>query len=274
MALATIDNVGFDATGRRREGSKLPNFANYMNKAISEGVPLEFVDLRYYEKKLETFSGLSDVFITKQKGKNDTYLADVCQFIGTGRTPARRDYSPKGNFLIKVGNLSGSGINWEARDRNFISQHETEKRRNSKKPLILQRGDILLTASAHSPIYIARKSDIFTKIPSFINTKYLSFVGEVMLIRVNPNKIDPYLLLAFLRARETIETIQKMVRGQTAHLHPTDISQLVLPKELFKSGSRYGKVAEIIREQNELSDKISVLLAKQAHILNSTNTQR
>lgn len=270
LALATIDNVGFDATGRRREGSKLPYLANYLNKAISEGTSVKFVDLQNYKRKSETFSRLSDVFIIKQKNKNDMFLADVCHFIGIGRTPARIDYSQEGDFLIKVGNLTGSGINWEARDRNFISKHETEKRRNSNKPLILQTGDILLTASAHSPVYIAKKSDIFTKIPSFINSKYISFVGEVMLIRVNPNEIDPYLLLAFFRSSETIETIQKMVRGQTAHLHPADISQLILPTELFKSGSKYEKAAEIIREQNELSDNLSVLKAMQAQILNSS----
>ena len=272
LALATIDNVGFDSTGRKREGNKLPKFASYMNKAISDEIPHEFVELRYYENKSETFSRLSDVFIIKKKNKNDLLLENVCQFIGTGRTPARKDYSQKGNFLIKVGNLSGSGINWEARERNFISNQETEKRQKSKKPLILQRGDILLTASAHSPIYIAKKSDIFTQIPAFLNTEHISFVGEVMLIRVKPDKIDPYLLLAFLRSREAIETIQKMVRGQTAHLHPADISQLVLPGELFKSGSKYEKAAKVIKEQNELSEKMSALIARQTNILNSSTS--
>ncbi len=269
LALATIDNVGFDSTGRFKEGSKLPYFSETVNTAIDKGKSHQFVELVPYPEKSDTFTKLSDVFIAKSKNKNDLLLEDICQFIGTGRTPARKDYSESGNFLIKVGNLTGSGINWEARDRNFIGDEETTKRLKAKKPLILQKGDILLTSSAHSPVYIAKKSDIFTGIPSFLKTKHVSFVGEVLLVRVDKNKIDPYLLLAYLRTNETISTIQKMVRGQTAHLHPNDISQLVIPKDVFRSGSKYEKAAEIIKEQNHLSDLMSGLIAKQVKLLDS-----
>ncbi len=271
LALATIDNVGFDSTGRKRDGNMLPHFAGAMNESIDSGKSCKFVELIHYAKKSETFDKLSDVFIAKSKNKNDLLLGDVCQFIGTGRTPARKDYSEEGNFLIKVGNLTGSGIKWEARDRNFISAEETAKRLKAKKILILKEGDILLTSSAHSPVYIAKKSDIFTGIPSFLSTNHVSFVGEVMMLRVNTAKIDPYLLLAFLRSTETINTIQKMVRGQTAHLHPRDISQLVIPKRIFKAESNYKKAAEIIREQHLLSEKMNSLIAMQANLLGNDN---
>ena len=272
LALATINNVGFDSTGRKREGNILPYFADVMDDAINTGKSCKFVELIPYATKAETFEKLSDVFIVKSKNKNDLLLGDISKFIGTGRTPARKDYSEEGNFLVKVGNLTGSGIKWEARDRNFISNEETAKRQNAKKPLILVEGDILLTSSAHSPVYIAKKSDIFTGIPSFLDTKHVSFVGEVMLVRVDSTKIDPYLLLAFLRSSETINTIQKMVRGQTAHLHPKDISQLVIPAEVFKAGSNYEKAAEVIREQHLLSEKMNSLIAMQANLLgNNTN---
>lgn len=269
LALSTIDNVGFDSTGRKRAGNKLPYFADVMNTAISNGQSYKNVELIYYATKAETFAKLSDVFIVKSKNKNDLLLGDICQFIGTGRTPARKNYSEEGNFLIKVGNLTGSGINWGARDRNFISDEEVKKRQQSKKPLILKKGDILLTSSAHSPVYIAKKSDIFTGIPSFLKTGNVSFVGEVMLIRVYLTKIDPYLLLAYLRSSQTIDYIQKMVRGQTAHLHPNDISQLVIPKDLFKAGSNYEKAAEIIKEQHILREKMSRLMAIQTNLLDS-----
>lgn len=271
LALATIDNVGFDSTGRHRAGSKLPYFADTMNTAISTEQSHEFVEVISYLEKIETFTRLSDVFIAKPKNKNDLLLGDVCEFIGTGRTPARKDYSESGNFLIKVGNLTGSGINWEARDRNFISSEEAAKRLKANKPLIVREGDILLTSSAHSPVYIAKKSDIFTGIPNFLETKHVSFVGEVMLVRADTNKIDPYLLLAFLRSNDTINTIQKMVRGQTAHLHPSDISQLVIPKDVFKSGSKYEKAAELIREQNRLNDLMNALIAQQNKLLDGAS---
>ena len=270
LALASIDNVGFDSTGRFRDGSRLPYFAKVMDAAIARGASRQFVEMVSYREKKETFARLSDVFIAKPKNKGDLHLGDVCQFIGIGRTPARSAYSESGNFLIKVGNLTGSGINWEARDRNFISDQEAARRLKAKKPLILQPGDILLTSSAHSPVYIAKKSDMFTGIPKFIKTKYVSFVGEVMLVRANPDKIDPYLLLAFFRANETVAAIQKMVRGQTAHLHANDLSQLVIPKTVFRQGSRFEKAAKVIRKQNELNELMGGLAAEQARLLNTT----
>lgn len=267
LALATINNVGFDSTGRERIGNELPLFEKHTNKAITSNKSTDYVELIKFDAKHDTFSKLSDIFITKSRNKDDLLLGDICKFIGTGRTPARKDYSEEGNFLIKVGNLSGSGINWEARDRNFINNVEITKRLKSKKPLLLKEGDILLTSSAHSPVYIAKKSDIFTGIPEFISTKNVSYVGEVMLIRVDQNKIDPYLLLAFLRSRNTINTIQKMVRGQTAHLHSNDISQLVIPKEVFKKGSVYEKASKVILEQSILSEKMNELVSQQASLL-------
>ena len=267
LALATIDNVGFDATGRIRAGNKLPHFAENMKQAIDSNNPGKFVELISYSEKGNTFCQLSDIFITRSKNKNDLLLGDVCDFIGTGKTPAREVYSEKGNFLIKVGNLSGYGINWVARDRNFISYEETQKRLYSKKALILKNGDIVLTSSAHNPTYIAKKSDIFTGIPEFLNTKHVSFVGEVMLLRANPKKIDPYLLLAFLRSKHAVNTIQRMVRGQTAHLHPKDLSQLVIPKDIFNAGSKYKKVAKLLIEQSKISERMSHIIYRQKHLL-------
>ncbi|HIP11586.1 MAG TPA: methyltransferase domain-containing protein [Arcobacter sp.] len=269
VALATIENVGFDSTGRDREGSQLPLFSNSMNMAIKSGETNSLVELIDLGTKEETFSNLSDIFIAKTTNENDLLLGEVVEFVGTGRTPARKDYSESGNFLIKVGNITGSGINWEARDRNFIGNEETHKRQKSTKPLILKEGDILLTSSAHSPVYIAKKSDIFSGIPSFINTKYVSYVGEVMLIRVKDNKIDPYLLLAFLRSSSTVIAIQKMVRGQTAHLHANDLRRLVLPEELFEKNSKYAQVATLLKDQNKLSEKMNNLVALQNQLLNN-----
>ena len=268
VALATIDNVGFDTTGRARSGSQLPSFADSMKGALDKGESNDLVQLIDLGKKDETFANLSDIFIAKITNKNDLLLSDVVEFIGTGRTPARKAYSESGNFLIKVGNLTGSGINWEARDRNFIGEEETLKREKAKKPLLLKSGDILLTSSAHSPVYIAKKSDIFSGIPSFVNTKHVSYVGEVMLIRVKENKIDPYLLLAFLRCNSTVSIIQKMVRGQTAHLHPNDLMRLILPQEIFMKGSKYEKVSLLLKEQNKLNEKMNNLVAQQNELLN------
>ena len=267
IALANIKNVGFDSTGRFREGSQLADFPDYMRKSISTGRDIEFVSLIELSKKSDSFELLENIFISKnsQKGRK---LFDLCEFIGTGKTPARRDYAEEGNFLIKVGNLSGAGINWEARDRNYINDIEINKRLKSKKPLVLKEGDILLTSSAHSPVYIAKKSDIYTGAPEFVGAKNISFVGEIMLVRANQKLISPFLLLSFLRSNETVTQIQNMVRGQTAHLHASDLGQLIVPDDVFVKNSKYKKVEKLLEKQAELSREMNLLASEQSRILN------
>lgn len=267
IALANIKNVGFDSTGRYKEGSQLGKFPEFMRKALETNNDCEFVSIIDVPEKADSFSLLENIFIAKniKKGKQ---LSEFCEFIGTGKTPARRDYAEQGNFLIKVGNLSGTGINWEARDRNYINDEEINKRLKSRKPLVLQYGDILLTSSAHSPVYIAKKSDIFTGVPEFVESKNISFVGEIMLIRVKQELISPFLLLAFLRSNEAVSQIQNMVRGQTAHLHASDLGQLVVPDEVFDISGRFKKVEKILKKQADLSKEMNFLASEQSRLLN------
>ena len=46
-------------------------------------------------------------------------LKDIVQFIRTGRTPGRSSYTEARLSVLKVGNLTGSGIDWIARDRQL-----------------------------------------------------------------------------------------------------------------------------------------------------------
>lgn len=266
IKMANISNVGFDSTGRDREGNQLPDLAKNLNQITDNARFHEQFSLIDNLCKSETFSKLSEFFISSESLRQGIQLAEICEVITTGRTPARSAYCEEGNFLIKVGNLSGSGINWEARDRNFISDEELAKREKGRKSLILQEFDILLTSSAHSPVYIAKKSDIFLGAPSYIRDK-ISFVGEVMLVRADKSKIDPFMLLAFLRDPRTVQRIQNMVRGQTAHLHPSDLGKLIIPNECLEHGSKYQIVGEIIKEQAELSEKINSLNSRQYKLL-------
>ena len=138
-------------------------------------------------------------------------------------------------FLVKVGNLTGHGINWKARERNFVSGADADHRRQNQH-LMLDAGDILLTSSAHSPIYIARKVDIVSELPQWLRGE-ASFVGEVMRLRTK-NGIDPYVLLAYLRLPSTQQKILTLVRGQTAHLHSRGHTYHVDPKSNSQSPFR------------------------------------
>jgi len=266
IPIATITNVGFDSTGRQIEGSQLPSCATLLQKAKQNQTSLDFVSISHTLKIKDTFKELSNLFI-KQSNKQDCIqLSELCEVITTGKTPARKDYTENGYFIIKVGNLTGNGINWDARDRNFVNKTEIEKRKQSKKTLILQEGDILLTSSAHNPKYIAKKSDIYIHKPGFIN-ELISFSGEVMLIRPNKHKINPYTLLAFFRHSETILHIQSMIRGQTAHLHSKDLLNLYVPNIIFKKNNLFECAGKIIKQQSDFMFKIDELKNEYQNIL-------
>lgn len=269
ILFANIKNVGFDATGRYRKGSQLIEFPSAMQRAMNSGVSTQFVEVIDAGKKFNSFKVLENIFFNQFKSEGGVVLSEVCKYIGTGKTPARNAYSKQGTFLIKVGNLTGTGLNWKARDRNYIPEEEMNKRKTSLKPLVLEKGDILLTSSAHSPVYIAKKSDIYVGTPKFMQLKYVSFVGEVMLVRANPERICPYLLLSFLRSTYAIEIIQNMVRGQTAHLYAKDLGQLIVPREVFLQNSRYQQAAKLIEMQTKLNEKMNGLIFEQSQLLSN-----
>lgn len=266
IPIANITNVGFDSTGRFRDGSQLIECAELMNKSKKENKTISFVKLSDRISKKDTFKELSNLFIKQNQDSSKTKLEDLCTNISTGKTPARKDYTENGSFIVKVGNLTGNGINWDARDRNFVNEVEIEKRYKSKKILLLKKFDILLTSSAHNPTYIAKKSDIFINIPEFLNEN-VSYSGEVMLLRPDIEKINPFTLLAFIRSSNTIINIQNMVRGQTAHLHAKDLMNLSIPNEIFEKDNIYERAGKLLERQSLLMLEINEINKKYNDIL-------
>lgn len=260
--IARVENVGYDLSGRDRAGSQLSNLGLDVAKAIdteqSSGIALvqEVIKAEDSFGQLEKMLGGS-----RTRGKpTGRPLSDLVQYANTGATPPRSAYTPSGLFLVKVGNLSGAGINWVARDRNFIVPKG--KRFNDPERL-LRSGDILLTSSAHMTKYIGKKMDIVTTVPDEVGGQAF-YVGEVMLVRPREG-IDPFLLLAYLRSPEVVEALQDRVRGQTAHLHPDDLLTIQLNEALYSS-SLLRDVAGLLREEAALNDRLNELAFAQARL--------
>lgn len=255
--LAEITNCGYDSTGRLRAGGQLPNIANEVHRLLEAGETSASCRWLGEQTKEASFTSLPSLLASDKEVEIDGVpLSELTDLITTGRTPGRSAYSDEGLFLVKVGNLSGKGIEWAARDRNFIPLSEREKRK--KASLLLKVGDILMTSSAHSPVYIAKKVDIVTEIPDWVGGD-ASLVGEVMLIRAKEGRIDPFILLAFLRSPAVMSQIQGMVRGQTAHLHPKDLGALKVPHRLLEKNSPAQEVAQILIEEARLARESSRL---------------
>lgn len=144
-------------------------------------------------------------------------LGSLVALAQTGKTPPRDAYGDRGVFIVKVGNLTGRGLDDTPRERNFVD--------GSIVPtsLALARFDLLLTSTAHAARYLALKVDL---VPDELEGA--TFVGELMRLRA-AHGVDPFELLCLLRWPRVRSSLQALARGQSAHLRPRDLLALEIP---------------------------------------------
>ena len=275
--VARIDNVGFDSTGRVRKGSQLPGLGSALRSAVLGRLPdprITILDKMPANLTFEALPHLVRNGLPKTTMSADLKpLSHLVHCASTGATPSRQSYSDKGLFLVKVGNLTGAGIRWIPRDRNYIAS-ASANRRYTKEHMRLQPSDILLTSSAHSPKYIAKKIDIITDFPEWTGGS-ASYVGEVMLLRPKIDLVDPFILLAYLRLPSVISQIQSMIRGQTAHLHPGDLLELPIDMEILNKNSEIKKLALLAKKEAEINVILNQTIWEQlrlSHIVSNKAT--
>lgn len=265
-----LENVGFDNTGRVRAGSQLPGLGQALRDAVFNGRTDSRIETLPPQSAGQSFSALPELVKGRPSasiGRKTIKLRDLVDAVATGTTPPRASYADEGLFLVKVGNLTGSGVNWIPRDRNFVDV-STTGRRYAKDTMILRAGDILLTSSAHSPKYIAKKVDVISSIPDWVGGK-ASYVGEVMLVRPNPLRVDPYVLASYLRLPQVADEIQRMIRGQTAHLHPEDLLNLEVDEGVIFDSPAIAELATLLREESAIAERLNEISWSQT-ILSST----
>jgi type I restriction enzyme M protein len=255
IRFSKISNVGFDSTGRKIDGNQLPGAAADILESLSKNESIGLCKMLPKVEKRNSIISLPSLIFGSNGLSSSLRLKDLVECVVIGKTPGRAKYTSNGLFLVKVGNLTGHGVNWIPRDRNFINGLDAKKRKITKT-LMIKKGDILLTSSAHSPKYIAKKVDIVSSIPNHLNGE-ASFVGELMLIRPIPDKIDPFILLAYLRFSDTKERIQQMIRGQTAHLHPGDMLEMPIPEFIAKPHTPLKQISKILREEADINMKLN-----------------
>jgi type I restriction enzyme M protein len=265
IGVANVTNVGFDSTGRTRDANQLPQVARDLRETFATTSEKGTCKLLPPVTKGSTFSKLADLLSGRSRTTSSKKLRDLLEIARTGKTPARSSYTSEGLFVVKVGNLTGKGISWLPRERNFVTM-PNETLQSNRKMTLLQEGDILLTASAHSPVYIAKKMDIVTRVPSWVGG-VASLVGEVMLLRPKKDIVDPFALLAYLRLPTTIEEIQRQVRGQTAHLHPEDILDLPVPATILRPAGNLQLLADNLREEVKLNERVNATAYEQTRLL-------
>lgn len=212
--------------------------------------------------------------------KNTTIIKKLCGvFIGS--TPGKSDYLDKGDIkILKVRCLTNRIIDWSDKKRDYVTLSWYNKRKQEN--LDINKKDIVLASAAHVAKYIGDEIDIVDDIP----TKYSKVIAsaKIFVIRVhNSSKINPYVLLLYLRTEEGYKQIQSLIRGQTAEIYPQDIELFRVPNYLMslskKSGKEIEKTYQIaikkLREGETAIEEIHNIynLKKHSNILHAENIE-
>ena len=175
-------------------------------------------DVRFF---LPSFSHLED-FIEKGKYLTKPLLA-VCEKITNGLTPAKIGYTDEGCVVVKVASLTKLfQINWDK-----VAFTSTEFFKKAKKAHI-KDGDLLILSASHQLDYIGRSFALVRDIPADYIDQCMA-VGELILIRSNPQIVLPEYLLTCFMMQPIQKLINRMTRGQSAHLYAEDLKHLKIP---------------------------------------------
>jgi len=126
----------------------------------------------------------------------------------------------------------------------------------------LANGDILLLADAHAEGYIGKNSSMVI----LRDNEKAIYIGHLIRIRHDPDKINPFYLLAYLNFPEVRFLLQYSVRGQTVGLYPSDVRNLpvVLPPrdEQESVGKKLKESIERKMEAKRKKEEIAAVFAK------------
>lgn len=142
-----------------------------------------------------------------------TPLTELCKPVRT-KTPAREAYTQSGVPCIKLRNVTGQMLS--------LANCAYVPERLKDKFIAAKKYDIIVTATGEGT---AGRADIFIESGTYIVT------GENILLRPKTEKINPFYLLAMLRAKLVAKQLVHFVRGATGqtHLYWQDIANIKIP---------------------------------------------
>lgn len=242
--MARVDQIGYDSTGRKSSENKFEDIIPLFKRFLKEGT-LEttrkdgFLCFVEDGSDSQIFDNLrvEAHYSPVQEARNFVPLSEVAKVL-RGFTPAWEDYEKQGIPILKVKNLHNRNIDFSFERRGYVSEETYENHPEAH----VQVGDIVLTASAHSPEYIAKKIDIIDSLP----LKECMAVAELIIIRADRGKIDPFYLVSVLRRKEINEQFRTCIRGTTAHIYPRDVAEKILIPRLPLDSQR--KIGNLLRE--------------------------
>ena len=233
--ISIAKHVGYDNTGRSDLRNDLPTIVQDFKKYKQADTNLLERSFVANGKNLIDTGFAPEFFVegVGREGWETKSLNELCdEVIFSGSTPGRKAYADSGGQIVtdsavrilKWRNVTNRGVQWGLNDRAFATEDFFQKHIAKQ----VQIGDILVGTAAHTPKYIGEKIDVVDYIPEEYENKVMC-TAEIMVIRVNPKKIDPYHVLMYLRTEEGYEALQRCIRGQTAHIYPKDVKLIQIP---------------------------------------------
>ena len=208
------------------------------------------IDVEYYQPFFE------DVVKKVAGSKYELQkLEDITLLISNGRTPSKDMYDEDNDQagsvpIIKAGTASGRFVDLEKLEYAKADFSSGKK---------AQKGDIFVLSAAHQASYVGKNVSLLDIEPE----QDTYFVGELICIRANQEKVLPEYLFGFLSSEVGYLLLNREKRGQTSHIYPEDVKTIPLPipslKDQQKIVAILGKAYE---EKKQKEAEIKMILAK------------
>jgi len=191
------------------------------------------IDAGFYATKIHIEEQL------KTKALNFEPMETLCDF-PKAKTPPQDGYIDSGIPVLKLKNITDYFIDWS--EVSFVPERLYSNLFQPKK------GDLLITATGEGTI---------GRVNIFDEDKKCIVTGEVMIVRPNPQKVNPYFLLTYLRCKYGKPLLIRFVRGATGqtHLYSKDVKQILAPIPPPSFQEHVERLVKEAHEKRKLADQ-------------------
>ena len=153
--------------------------------------------------------------IEKGKYSMDT-ISNNCINVFSGKTPSSSEYS-KDNTVYPIIKVSSY--------KDYKIDVEKVAFATKEQPFNILKGDIFILSAAHQAEYVGKHIKYLEETPKCPT----SFVGELLCIRVNEEKLLSNYLFSLLNTKYYKILINREKTGQTSHIYPKDVESIKIP---------------------------------------------
>ncbi len=172
-------------------------------------------------------------------------LANVAMTIRSGKTPAADEYSVEGVPILKVQGLRDTALIEECDAYVPVSWAQA----NAKAAV--RQGDAFMLCAAHHPSYIGKTGLLIKDLGPLARA-----VGELIILRFNDSVFAQFACV-YLNLPPVRLAVQRLTRGNTAHLYSGDLSSMPVP--LLPSQFQR-QVADLVHQSHNAREMAKALL--------------